>query len=122
MQCDTTRQGNGSGPKTSPSSPTSPFLPTVSCSSHIVSGIRRPRLRDELTSQPLLQLPQLHLLSIPMPYPPIPTATNVATPSPRQVSFQGTVPLCLQQLQSLYSPVQTADEDALILPLYSQKR
>ena len=40
----------GSGSKTSPSTPTNPFLLTVSCSSQSVSSTRRPRRRDELTS------------------------------------------------------------------------
>ena len=87
MQCDTTRQGTVSDSMTSPSSPTSPFVPNVSCSSCIVSSIRRPRRKDELTSQPLPQWPHEHLLSILMPYPPIPAATNVATPIP-QASVQ----------------------------------
>ena len=49
-QCNTMRQGTGSDSKTSPSSPTSPFFLTASCSSLDVSSTRRSRRRDELTS------------------------------------------------------------------------
>ena len=89
IQCNTMRQGIGSGSKTSPSSPTSPFLLTANCSSLDVSSTRRPRRRDELTSPPLQQQPQQHLLSIPMPYPSIPAVTNVATPTPSKSPAKG---------------------------------
>ena len=77
------------------------FLPTVSCSSCVVSSIRRPRRRDKLTSQPLLQQPHQHLVFILMPYPPISAAINVAS---------------VIILQS----VQTA-EDTVILPRRGDK-
>ena len=51
-QCDTMRPETRSGSWTSPSSPTSSFLPNVNCLSCGVSSIRKPRRGDELTSLP----------------------------------------------------------------------
>ena len=83
-QCDTMRPETGSGSRTSPSSPTSPFLPNVCCLSQCVSSIKRPRIRDEPPLLPLLQQPQQHLPSIQMPCPHIPGAISVATPTPHK--------------------------------------
>ena len=60
MQCDIMRPETGSCSKTSPSSPTTPFLPNVTCWSWDVSSTRRPKREDELTSQPLQQWPHHH--------------------------------------------------------------
>ena len=102
MQCDTMRPETGSTSRTRTNWPVSLFLPTVSCLSHAVNSIRRPRTGDELTSWPLLQQPPQHLPSIPMPYLPTLTPTNVATPTPRHVSSPGTNLLCLQQPKPLH--------------------
>ena len=63
MQCDTTRSETGSVNRTSPSSCTSPYSPTVSCLNPDVNSIRRPSRGDgdELTTHPSQQqLPQHH--------------------------------------------------------------
>ena len=55
----------------------------------VVSSIRRSRRGDELTSWPLMQQPPQHLLYMPIPYLPMLTATNVATPTPNKCPARG---------------------------------
>ena len=47
MQCDTMRQGTGSGSKTSPSSPTRLFFPTASCLSPTASSSKKLKRRGQ---------------------------------------------------------------------------
>ena len=66
----------------SSSSHTSPFSPIASYFRHDARSTRRPKRRDELTSPPSQQLQPPHHLFIRMSSLSIPSASNVAIPTP----------------------------------------
>ena len=109
-----------SGSKISPSWPTRPFFPFVSCLSHYASSTRRPRRRVRETSPPFPQWPPQCPPSTRMPSQPFPSAVCVATAIPplnawlraksATTEVAGIIALpCVDETKNHISPPKTAE-------------